>query len=92
MKNRISRISATAAARNFSELLDRVSQGEQAFIERRNELVAVLAPPSDAPRRISECLKVRLPGPSAAPDPDFASDLEDIIRNHPTDKPVPWDS
>ncbi len=92
MKSQISTISATEAARNFSELLDRVSRGERTFIERRNELVAVLVPPSDAPRRISECLKVRLPGPSTAPDPDFASDLEDIIRNNPTDEPVPWDS
>lgn len=85
-------MSATEAARNFSELLDRVSRGEQAFIERRNELVAVVAPPSDAPLRISDCLKVQLPGPSAAPDPDFASDLERIIRNHATSEPVPWDS
>ena len=91
MRNQISKISATEAARTFSELLARVTKGEQTFIERRNELVAVIAPPSDAPRRISDCLKVQLPGPSATPDLDFASDLEDIIRNHPTDEPVPWD-
>ena len=90
MKNRI-RITATNAARDFSRLLDRVSAGAEAVIERHTEPVAVLSPVGGAPRKLSECIAIRLARPSTAPDDAFAADLAVIIRNAPVDEPPAWD-
>ena len=91
MKNRISRLSATEAARDFSRLLDRIQAGEEAVIERHSEPVAAIVPAARAPRRISECMAVALARPSTSPDPEFAADLEDIIRGNPAVEPPSWD-
>ena len=91
MRNQILRLSATQAARGFSRLLDRIAAGAQAIIERRSLPVAVMTPAEAAPRRVSECLAVRLARPSSRLDPGFAADLEDIVRRHPTGEPPEWD-
>lgn len=91
MRNRISKVSATAAARDFSRLLDKVEAGLEAVIVRRSRPVAVIGPAPFAPRRASECLAIKLARPSVAPDPGFARDLEKIIRGNPADKPPSWD-
>lgn len=91
MKNQILRLSATEAARDFSKLLDRIEAGAEAVIERHSHPVAVMAPAEIAPRRISECLSVRLARPSTVPDPDFAKDLKRIIEGHPAAEPPSWD-
>ena len=91
MKNQILRLTATEAARQFSELLDRVEAGEQAIIERHSEPVAVIVPASGAPRRLSDCLAVRLSRPSLRPDPGFAADLEEIIRGNPAAEFPDWE-
>lgn len=90
MKNRI-RISATEAARSFSALLDRVAGGSEATIERHAEPVALLTPVESAPRRLSDCIGVRISRSSSAPDSKFHDDLTDIIRGHPTGEPPAWD-
>jgi len=91
MKNQILRLTATEAARDFSGLLDRIEAGEEAVIERHSEPVAIIAPVAHAPRRISDCMAVALARPSSSPDPDFAADLEDIIRGNPAVEPPSWD-
>jgi prevent-host-death family protein len=91
VKNQIIRLTATEAARNFSVLLDRIEAGEEAVIERHSEPVAILAPAAHSPRRISECMAVGLARSSSSPDPDFARDLEDIIRGNPAVEPPSWD-
>lgn len=91
MRNQILRLTATEAARDFSGLLDRIEAGEEAIIERHSEPVAIIAPASHAPRRISECMATGLARPSSSPDPDFAADLEDIIRGNPAVEPPTWD-
>jgi prevent-host-death family protein len=90
MKNRI-RITATEAARDFSRLLDRVSTGAEAVIERHAEPVAVLSPPEFAPRKLSECIAMRLARPAVVPDERFAEDLAAIIRGGAADEPPTWD-
>lgn len=90
MTNRI-RVTATEAARDFSRLLDRISAGTEAVIERHAEPVAVLSPAERAPRKLSECIAVRLAGPSVAPDDAFATDLAEIIRTAAADEPPSWD-
>ncbi len=91
MKNQIHRLTATEAARDFSALLDRVAAGEEAVIERHSEPVAVIAPPSLAPRRLSECISVALARPSSRPDPGFEADLDEIIRGNPAAEAPAWD-
>ena len=91
MKNQILRLTATQAARDFSHLLDQVEDGSEAVIERRGEAVAVIGPAESAPRRISECLSVKLPRASVRPDPDFARDLNDIVAGNPMGEPPAWD-
>lgn len=91
MKNQIPRLSATQAARDFSRLLDRIEAGGEAIIERHAKPVAVIAPASSAPRRISECLAIPLGRPSAAADPEFADDIEDIIKGHPAVELPSWE-
>ena len=90
MKNRI-RVTATTAARDFSRLLDRVSGGVEAVIERRAEPIAVLSSADHAPRRLSECIGARLAHASVAPDDGFAADLADIIREGSASEPPKWD-
>ena len=89
MKDSILRLTATQAAGNFSHLLDEVASGREVLIERRGEVVAVIGPAGSAPRRISECLSVKLPRRSARPDPDFARDLNDIVEGNPKGKRLP---
>jgi antitoxin (DNA-binding transcriptional repressor) of toxin-antitoxin stability system len=91
MRNRILRLTATEAARDFSRLLDRIEEGAEAIIERHSEPVAILMAATAAPRRASQCLAIQLARPSVTPDPDFARDLEDIIRGNPVAGPPPWD-
>jgi prevent-host-death family protein len=85
------RITATEAARDFSRLLDRVSRGTEALIERHAEPVAVLSPVDPAlPRKLSACIGVRLASESSVPDDRFAEDLADIIRAATADEPLEW--
>lgn len=91
MQNQILRLTATEAARDFSRLLDRIEAGAEAIIERHSEPVAVISPANTAPRRLSECIAIARARPSVTPDPDFAADLEDIIRGNPVTEPPPWD-
>lgn len=82
------RVTATAAARGFSRLLDQATLGTEVLIERHAEPVALLSPVGPAPRRLSECTAVRIARPSAAPDARFAADLAEIIRTaQPTARP-----
>ena len=91
MKNQIQRLTATEAARDFSRLLDRVEAGEEAIIERHSEPVAVIGPATVSPRRLSECIAVKLARPSATLDPGFARDLEEIIHGSTPLEPPAWE-
>ena len=80
------RISATEAARNFADVLDRVEQtGETFVVERRGRTVAqISAAPKGNARAIVELLK-------QAPFDDSA--IEDIkaVRDLLEDRTASWD-
>lgn len=88
-----SRISATDAARNFSELLNRVRYGREEFlIVRGGEAVGRLAPPPPERRPTLGDLIDRL-ARLDGPDPGFADDLAEIQASQPTlAEPPEWDS
>jgi antitoxin (DNA-binding transcriptional repressor) of toxin-antitoxin stability system len=83
------RISATEASRSFSRVLDEAEHGGESFIiERNGRAVAELRP---APRRSTvgdlEAFLRDVP----LPDPDFRSDMLEIIELSARDVPRdPW--
>ena len=88
----VKRITATAAAREFSDVLDRVEHGGDEFIvERHGRPVATIAPVTPARRaKWGELLAVldALPRPDAA----FARDLKKLRRDQPRLPRDPWAS
>jgi prevent-host-death family protein len=86
------RVTATEAARNFSDLLNRVRYGRETFlIVRGGEEIGQLAP-AGPDRSITLRELVELVRREAAPDPEFAQDLEDIQREQPPAGEMPWPS
>jgi prevent-host-death family protein len=86
------RISATAAARSFSDLLNRVRyKGDSFVIVRNGEEVGCLEPVTGKrPKTFNELVEMlRAMGP---PDEDFARDLEEIHRSQPALPDDPWRS
>ncbi len=87
----MARITATAAARSFSELLNRVAAGEEIEIARNGATVAVIGPPRKvrfvSPDRFREIM-------AGAPpvDESFTRDLEEIRRSAGPPPGDPWDS
>lgn len=84
------RVSATEAARNLSELLNRVRyRGESFDVVRGGSVVARLTPSATPLRATAKELleALRLVG---APDEAFAADLERVQAEQPTLLEDPW--
>lgn len=86
------RVTATEAARRFSDLLNRVRyEGETFVIVRGGEEVGQLAPVQPSrPMTLRNLLEIL--AREAAPDPEFADDLEAIQREQPLAGEAPWPS
>ena len=83
------RLSATEAARNFSELLNRVRyRGETFIIERGGEAVGELRPA--APSRFTGADLVALLRSLPPVDEDFLKAVEEAARNQPPIQESPW--
>ena len=67
------RMTATEAARAFSELLNRVSAGEEIRVVRNGAEVAVISPPTARTVSAERFREVIATAPT--PDPAFADDL-----------------
>ena len=70
------RLTATEAARSFSEVLNRVAAGATVEVTRSNASVAVIAPPKA--RTISASRFRELIATAPDPDDAFAADLAQI--------------
>ena len=67
-------MTATEAARNFSELLNRVAAGEQIELMRSGAAVAVMSPPR---ARLMSAARFReLIASAPPPDGDFLDDMQ----------------
>ena len=85
----MARLTATEAARNFSEVLNRVAAGEELEIVRNGTVVALLGPPR---RRLLSAESFReLVKSAPAVDDDFAADLR-AIRAEAGPPESPWPS
>lgn len=86
------RITATEAARTFSDRLDEVEHAGRVFeISRRGRPVALLTPATSSTRTRrtwGEAIRMLLDGPRA--DDDFARDMEEIRASQGSLPSDPW--
>lgn len=86
----VRRISATDAARNFSDLLNRVRyRGESFVIERNGEAVGELRPAAPAVFTGADLLRLMSSLPRV--DEEYLADVEDVARAQPTVPDSPWE-
>lgn len=83
------RMSATEAARNFSEVLNRVNAGEEVEVTRSGAPIAVIAPPKT---RLTSANRFReLIGGAPRPDAEFAEEVR-TLRAGVEPPAEPWRS
>ncbi len=84
------KLSATEAARNFSEILNRVKyRGESFIIERNGEAIGKLRPAT--PSRFAARDLVGLLKALPEVDADYLRDLEELSRAQPALSESPWE-
>ena len=82
-------LSATQAARQFSDLLNRVRyRGEEFVIERAGEPVCEIIPARPVTRTVADLVRALRAIP--APDDAYWETLEDIIKHQQPLPPSPW--
>lgn len=79
-------ITATEAARRFSDLLDAIEAGESVTVTRSNKPIAELRP---ARRRTGRDLREALAG-ITPPDDDFAAAIAQTTSLLTSDRTDPW--
>ena len=91
-------ISEAEAADDFARVMTRVRAGIEVIIESDARAVAVVRPAGDEfrPRLLSESIALAKKhaqdlGYEPRMDPDFASDLEEIIRDRKPWNPPAWE-
>ena len=86
----VQRISATEAARNFSDLLNRVRyRGESFVIERGGSPVAELRPSAPTPFTGADLLGLMRSLPRV--DEDYLIQVEEVARSQPSVPESPWE-
>jgi antitoxin (DNA-binding transcriptional repressor) of toxin-antitoxin stability system len=89
-------VTEAEAASNFAALMSRVRAGAEVVIENGTLPVIVIHAPVSSSRSISECIALAKKheeetGEAPVLDPDFASDVEEIIRNRKPWNPPAWE-
>jgi antitoxin (DNA-binding transcriptional repressor) of toxin-antitoxin stability system len=84
------RITATEAARKFSEILNRVAYKRESFIVERNGKPICEISPSEK-KGISTRELIEILRSSPRPDKGYFKILEKITREQPPVAPSPWD-
>jgi hypothetical protein len=95
MADHVIRISEAEAASNFADVLAR-GAGAEVVIESGRLPVAVVHAPAPPRRTISECIALARAheeetGEAPVLDPDFAADLEEIIKKREVWNPPAWE-
>jgi len=96
MEPRVMHVSEADVVRDLAAILNHVQGGAEVVVERDAQPVAVIRPAVSSRRTISECIALAKAhedetGQSPALDPDFAVDMEEIIRNRKPWNPPAWD-
>jgi antitoxin (DNA-binding transcriptional repressor) of toxin-antitoxin stability system len=90
------RMTEAEVVRDIQAVLERVRQGAEVVVEHDHQPVAVLRPAVPRHPTISECITLaeqreRERGYAVTLDPDFAADVEEIVRNRKPWNPPSWD-
>jgi|SRR5579862_6682807 len=93
---RLLHVSEADAVRDMASILQRVQAGTEVVIERDAQPVAMVRAAAPVRRTISECIALakaheQETGQAPTLDPDFAVDVEEIIRNRKPWHPPSWD-
>jgi antitoxin (DNA-binding transcriptional repressor) of toxin-antitoxin stability system len=96
MAKDVIRISEAEAASDFAGLMARVRAGAEIIIENGERVVAVLHAAEPVRRRISDCIALAKAheeesGKAPVLDPDFAEDVEEILRHRKPWNPPAWE-
>jgi antitoxin (DNA-binding transcriptional repressor) of toxin-antitoxin stability system len=96
MEPRVLHVSEADAVRNMASILQRVQAGDEVVIERDAQPLAVVRAAAPVRRTISECIALAKAheeelGQAPTLDPDFAADMEEIVRNRKPWNPPAWD-
>jgi antitoxin (DNA-binding transcriptional repressor) of toxin-antitoxin stability system len=96
MADRVIHISEAEAASNFAGVLARVREGAEVVIESGKLPVAVVRPAEPHVRLLSESIALAKAhakelGYEPTLDPDFAADLEDIIKSRKPREISSWE-
>jgi antitoxin (DNA-binding transcriptional repressor) of toxin-antitoxin stability system len=89
-------ISEAELARDLHAVLERVRQGVEVVVEQDHQPVAIMKPAEPPGRLLSESIDIarqreKERGSAAVLDPDFAEDVEDIVRSRQLWNPASWD-
>lgn len=84
------RLTATEVARSFSDVLNRIAQGEEIEVTRAGAPVALIAPPRA--RLVSAARFRELLATAPSVDDDFAEDVRRIRRDAGTAPESHWPS
>jgi hypothetical protein len=95
MAKNIIHISEAEAASDFAAVLARVRAGAEIVIEGHEPVVVVRAEPVRV-RLLSECIALAKAheeetGKGPVLDPDFAADVEEIVKNRKVWNPPAWE-
>jgi antitoxin (DNA-binding transcriptional repressor) of toxin-antitoxin stability system len=95
MEPRILRVSEADAVRDLAAILQQVQAGTEVVIERDAQPLAIIRAATPERRTISECITLaeaheKESGGSPVLDPDFAADVEEIVRNRKPWNPPTW--
>jgi prevent-host-death family protein len=84
------RVTATEAARKFSEILNRVAyKGESFVVERSGRPVCEIGPAASG-KRFTAADFAEMIKSAPRPDDQYFEDVEEIIRNRQPLAPSPW--
>jgi antitoxin (DNA-binding transcriptional repressor) of toxin-antitoxin stability system len=96
MDPRVMHVNEADAVRDLAAILKRVQAGAEVVIERDSQPLAVIRAAAPVRRTISQCIALaeaheKETGQAPVLDPDFAADVEEIVRNRKPWNPPSWD-
>ena len=83
-------------ARDLHGVLEQVRQGVEIVVDRNDQPVAVIKPAQPVRRTLSDLIRLaeqreKERGYAVTLDPDYAADVEEIVRARKLWTPRPWD-
>ena len=89
-------ISEAELERDLHAVLEKVRQGAEVIVERNHQPLAVLRAATPQRRTISDCIALaqqreKERGHAVTLDPEFAAEVERIVRNRKPWNPSSWD-